>query len=91
MNKHLPSVAALLADDDCVLHRELGGLAVRRQTAVVRMLLDQLESLSLVGEPGSLRAQLVEELGRLGCMVLEAAASVSETTAPEPASGTRLA
>lgn len=89
MPVHLPSIEALLSGDDRLLHQELGGLAVRRQTAVVRALLDQLECLSPLSAIEGLRAQLVEELARLGCTMLEAAASLSSTTEPVPASGIR--
>lgn len=88
MTVHLPSIQALTSGDDRLLHEELGGLAVRRQTAVVRALLDQVECLSPWSAIEGLRAQLVEELARLGCMLLEAAASLSSTTEPAPASGT---
>ncbi len=88
MKVHLPSVEALTSGDDRLLHQELGGLAVRRQTAVVRALLDQMECLSALSAIEGLRAQLVEELARLGCTILEAAATLSSQTEPAPASGT---
>jgi hypothetical protein len=84
MKVHLPSIAALTAGDDRLLHRELGGLAVRRQSAVVRALLDQLERVSPWSASDGLRAQLLEELARLGCVRLEAAASLSSGFAVPP-------
>lgn len=81
MRDHLPSVAALVASDDRLLHEELDGLAIRQQTAVVRTLMDQLERVTPRGA-GSLRAQLVEELARLGCGILEAVATLSASTHP---------
>lgn len=86
MKVHLPSIEALTAGDDRLLHQELGSLGVRRQTAVVRALLDQVECSPWSARDG-LRAQLVEELARLGCIILEAAASLSSTTEPAPISG----
>lgn len=86
MKNYLPSLRALVADDD-LLREELRCLAVRQQAAVVRGLVDQVECLGPSRANCALRAQLVEELARLGCRILEAAAALSETTPPEPQSG----
>ncbi len=80
MKVHLPSIEALTAGDDSLLRQELGGLAVRRQSAVVRALLDQLECASPRSVSDGLRAQLVEELARLGHALLEAASSLSRAS-----------
>jgi hypothetical protein len=88
MRTHLPSIEALVAGDDRRLHEELSGLSVRKQTAVVRMLMDQLEVVSPWSAVEGVRAQLVEELARLGCLILQAAASMSSDVEPAPVSGT---
>jgi hypothetical protein len=87
MKTHLPSVQALGASDDRLLRDELRCLAVREQAALVRSLAEQVEHLGPWGAQPSLRAQLVEELARLGCRALEVAAAMSEMTEPAPRSG----
>jgi len=62
-------------------------MAVREQVGVVRALADQVECLGLWGANEGLRAQLVEELTRLGCRILEAAAELSGAIPPAPESG----
>lgn len=57
--------------------------SVRPQIAVVRALADQVEQLSHTGLADELRAQLVEELARLGCRLLEEAGSLASSVAPE--------
>ncbi len=84
---YLPSVQALDAPDDALLREELRCLAARQQAAVVRALADQLALVSPGQASGNLREQLAEQLARLGCRILEAAATISERTVPAPASG----
>lgn len=84
MKPHLPSIQALGADDDRLLREELRCLAAREQASVVRALAERIECLAPWGAGGPLRALLVEELARLGCRALEAAASMSETVDPAP-------
>jgi hypothetical protein len=84
---HLPSIQALGAEDDRLLREELRCLAAREQAAAVRAIAERIECLAPWGADRSLRAQLVEELARLGCRALEAAASMSETVDPAPQSG----
>jgi hypothetical protein len=57
---------------------------LRNQAALVRALLDELDRVAPTGskEPGvqkyaALGAQLAEELGRLGCRMLECAAAIT--------------
>jgi hypothetical protein len=83
MSRHLPSVHALCAPEDGLLHQELRCLAVREQAALVRALAAELECLAPWGATLSRRQQLVEELARLGCRLLEAAASLSEAVEPQ--------
>ncbi|HEX8795167.1 MAG TPA: hypothetical protein VF765_29670 [Polyangiaceae bacterium] len=75
----LPSLRALGAADDRLLDEELCLLATRRQIAVVRALADELER-CVQGSHllETLRAQFVEELSRLGCSTLEAAAALAK-------------
>lgn len=75
MTLNLPSVEALEADNEDLLQEELGALAVRTQAAVVRALAERLECLPCAS--GGVRAQLVVELSRLGCRVLETAAALA--------------
>jgi hypothetical protein len=79
MTIHLPSLQALDASDDRLLHEELRCLAVREQAAVVRALADHLEHFAPSAAPAGLRGQLVEELARLGCRAFETAAALSAT------------
>jgi hypothetical protein len=55
--------------------RPLGHL--RSQLAVVRALTDQIELVSLLEDDGGLRDQLIEELARLGCRLLDEAGSLA--------------
>ena len=57
--------------------------AVRSQVAVVRARADQVEQLSREGQAEALCAQLVEELARLGCRLLEEAGSLTSSVGPE--------
>ena len=50
---------------------------LRSQLAVVRALADQVDCVSEGGEDGGLRDQLIEELARLGCRLLEEADSLA--------------
>jgi hypothetical protein len=58
-------------------------LALREQLAVVRTLADQLERLTGPGAASGTTAQLAEELARFGCLVLDAAAAVSNAGPPK--------
>jgi hypothetical protein len=75
----LPSLRALGAADDRLLDEELCLLATRRQIAVVRTIADELERcVQGNGLIETLRAQFIEELSRLGCRTLEAAAALAK-------------
>jgi hypothetical protein len=82
MMSHLPSIRALDTADDLLLGNELRCLAIREQAGVVRALADHLERLDPPGAGLGVRRQLVEELARLGCRILETAAALSEATEP---------
>jgi hypothetical protein len=72
MPPHIPSLATLESDDERRLAEELRLARLRSQAAVVRAIADQVERLSRE----ELGAQLIEEMARLGCHLLEAAASL---------------
>ncbi len=78
MLAHMPSLATLESDDDDRLGAELQLAHLRSQVAVVRTVCDEVEHLAQPRDADSLRAQLVEEMARLGCRLLEAAASLTE-------------
>lgn len=80
---HLPSIRALDAEEDGLLRQELRCLAVREQAARVKAMAAELECLAPWGATASRRQQLVEELARLGCRLLEAAAGLSEGVEPQ--------
>jgi len=52
--------------------------AVRRQAALVRTLLDEVERVTPSDLADPIGAQLVEELGRLGCRCVELAAALAK-------------
>jgi hypothetical protein len=55
--------------------REPGLASVRRQAALARALLDELEEVGPGCDPGSaFSAQAIEELARLGCRIFETVA-----------------
>lgn len=56
----------------------LPSLATRRQIAIVRSIADEIGRCALGGSLlDALRAQFIEELSRLGCRSLEAAAALA--------------
>jgi hypothetical protein len=79
-----PSVAALESTQDGPL--AAGGsrlVNLRSQAAVVRTLADQVEQLSRAADFDGLGGQLVEEMARLGCRLLEAAAALADASPVE--------
>jgi len=77
MLAHIPSLAALESNDDLRLAAELRLARVRSQVAVVRAIADQVEYLSRAGEAAALGDQLIEEMARLGCRLVETAGSLA--------------
>jgi len=75
----VPSLAAPESNDDGVLAAEHRLAGLRRQAAVVRTIADHVGELARPRDAEGLRAQLVEEMARLGCRLLEAAAALSES------------
>jgi hypothetical protein len=73
-----------MSSDDRQLSEELSRVAARRQIALVRSLADALDD-CLSASAGddrapAMHAQLLEELARLGCRALEAAAAAVPRT-----------
>jgi hypothetical protein len=78
MPEHIPSLSSLESDDDRPLVAELRLARVRWQVAVLRTLVDRAEYLARPGETNGFDEQLVEDMARLGCRLLEAAALLAE-------------
>jgi hypothetical protein len=51
--------------------------------AVVRSLADQVEQLSRTADVGGLGSQMVEEMARLGCRLLDAASALADASPVE--------
>jgi acetolactate synthase regulatory subunit len=79
----LPSLASLEENDDRRLSAELTIARLRAQVAVVRTLTDHVEHLADVAAVEGVQAQVVEEIARLGCRLLEVAASLAASDRPE--------
>lgn len=88
--RHLPSVEALVADDDDRVIAELRLLEAREHVAHAKELLDRAERLvpprahdaDGVGAPSPDPAEhVVEELARLGCKMVEIASALSRVRA----------
>jgi hypothetical protein len=74
----IPSLAAALgSDDDGRLEAELCLGRLRSQAAVIRALADHVEHLSRAGDGDGIGDQLIEEMARLGCRLIEAAGSLA--------------
>jgi hypothetical protein len=87
MLAHIPSLAAPEPTDDRPLAADPRLVRVRSQVAVIRTLADRADHLVRSGEAGEVSEQLVEEMARLGCQLLEAAASLTEKSPPSGDSG----
>jgi hypothetical protein len=72
----LPTLAALLSAEDERLEYEIRLAAVRAQAAVVRAVIDDVESLTLARQSAPLH-ELVEEIARLTRTVLACCAQDS--------------
>jgi hypothetical protein len=59
------------------------GAHLRAQVAVVRALADQVDHLPRDLREEGLRSQLIEELARLGCLLIEEAGSLAAARPPE--------
>ena len=56
---------------------------LRAQVAFVRTLADQVEQVSRAADVDALGTQMVEEMARLGCRLLEAAAALADASPVE--------
>jgi hypothetical protein len=83
MSAHLPSLDALESNDDERLRAELQLARLRSQVAVVRTIADEVEVLARPRDADGLRAQLVDEMSRLGCRLFESLASLAEPASSE--------
>jgi hypothetical protein len=70
MATYIPSLAALQSEDDGQLAAELRLARLRTQAAVLRSLADCIERLTHPGDADGLSAQTIEEMKRLGALLL---------------------
>jgi hypothetical protein len=83
MLAHVPSLEVLESDDNGRLVAELRLARLRSQVAIVRALADYVECLAQSGDADGLSSQIIEEMARLGCRLLEAAGALAESQPPE--------
>ena len=83
MLAYVPSLAALESDDHGRLVAEFRLARLRSQVAVVRAVADQIEYMSRRAEADGLGEQLIEEMARLGCRLLEVAGRLAGTPPTE--------
>ncbi len=81
MLSHVPFLAS--PHDGGYLPVERRCQRVRSQVAIIRALADHAEALSRAVDADAVADQLVEEMARLGCRVLEAAAALATPPPPE--------
>jgi hypothetical protein len=72
-----PAVDWVVANDNGRPTGTLGLARLRAQAAVVRSLADFIDDVPRRGDVDGLGKQLIEEMARLGCLLLEAAASMT--------------
>jgi hypothetical protein len=83
MLANIPSLAALESGDQDRVVAELRLARLRSQVAVVRALADHVEYLARSGDVDGLGHQVIEEMARLGCRLLEVAGTVTGSPRPE--------
>jgi hypothetical protein len=81
MPSHIPFLAGPLDDGGPALERRC--LRIRSQVAIIRALADHADALSRTVDADAVADQLVEEMARLGCRLLEVAASLATPPPPE--------
>jgi hypothetical protein len=84
MVAYIPSLKALESDDGQLV-AELRLTRLRSQVAVVRALADHVDYLARPADAEGLGNQVVEEMARLGCRLLEAAGAFAAS--PRPSNG----
>ena len=83
MLAHISSLAVLESNDNRQPSLELQLARLRAQVAVVRTLADHIEHFARPDNTDGVSEQLIEEMARLGCRLLEAAASMTRALAPK--------
>ena len=83
MPAHMPSLATLESNDDSQLSAELRLARLRSQVAVVRALADHIDHLARPADTQGLGEQVIEEMARLGCRLLEVAGSLARSPCHE--------
>jgi hypothetical protein len=83
MIPNLPSLSALESNDDDRLEAELRLANLRAQVAAVAPLAEHIERLTRRGDVDRVGQQLIVEMTRLGCRLLDAAATLSEAPTSE--------
>jgi hypothetical protein len=78
----IPSLATLESIDDDLLTAELRLVRLREQVAVVRTIADHVEHFAEPQNADGFSEQVLEEMARLGCRLLEAAAAMTRTPRP---------
>ena len=73
----------LESNDDARLATERRLVGLRSEAAVVRALADEVERLSREAEADGMARQLIEEMGRLGSRLLDAAAAFRKAPSVE--------
>jgi hypothetical protein len=86
MPTQAPSGAALESGQRGLFAAEPQLVNLRSQVAVVRTLADQVEQLSRAADFDGPGAQMVEEMARLGCRLIDAAAALADASQIEEAS-----
>jgi hypothetical protein len=82
MPAHILSLVTLESGNDTQASaKHLGRL--RSHAALIRALADEVEWLSRVGDAEGLSHQLIEEMARLGCRLLETAGTLAGSRPPE--------
>jgi hypothetical protein len=77
MSAHPPPAHESNPPDHARLELEVRLERLASQVAVVRTLADNVETLARLTRAGGLEKQLVEEMARLGCRLLETAATLA--------------
>jgi hypothetical protein len=81
MPTQAPAVATLDSGRPLVAEPRLVDL--RSRAAIVRTLVDQVEQLTRAADVEGIGAQMVEEMARLGCRLLDAAAALAKVSPVE--------
>lgn len=77
-----PSLATLASADDRRLDAELRLARLRTRVAAIRAIADQAERLSRAADVENVGEQLIKEMARLGCQLIEAAGLLAEAPPP---------